>query len=187
MGNALCLEIIKTYNMEDSSDSDVDSDRDIRKQRVLNDDVVTNTALTGVSQADRIIDKVSEIKEELQKNNQTIETQKRQIDDLSSRIDELNSKYDKLNNNITRIEEESEREFESIEEDLTEISENAGINLPAGVRRKITLPVGIGLLAFSIFSGGIAVYSGDPIPLYVKMSTAATVGLLSLELIEYIN
>lgn len=166
---------------------DSDADEDIRKQSTLNQDESQPMATAGVSQANRLMDQLTVIETLITDHDHTAETNSDRLDDLSDRLDRLQENQNDLERDIEELRSDVSDEFDAVDNQLEEISETAGIQFPPGIRTKITIPLAIGFLAFSLLSGGNAALSGGTIPIYTQLSTAATIGLLSLELIEYVR
>ena len=166
---------------------DSDADEDIRKQSILDQDESQLMATAGVSQANRLMDQLTEIETLIKDHDHTAETNSDRLDDLSDRLDQLKENQNDLERNVEQLRSDVSDEFGAVDTQLEEISETAGIQFPPGIRTRVTIPLAIGFLAFSVLSGGSAALSGSSIPIYTQLSTAATIGLLSLELIEYVR
>jgi hypothetical protein len=167
-----------------TDDSDVDED--IRKQWILDEDEEPMST-AGVSQADRLMDQLNTLETLISDHDHTAETNSDRLDDLSERLNQLKENQNDLERTVEELRSDVSDEFTTVDSQLEEISETAGIQFPPGIRTKVTIPLAIGFLAFSFISGGTAALSGSSIPIYTQLSTAATIGLLSIEVIEFIR
>lgn len=169
--------------MKDKSDAD----EDIRKQSILNQDDARALTATGVNQADRLIDRLTEIETLITEHDHTAEANTNRLDDLSDQLNQLEENEKDLEREIEQLRTTIDGEFDDVDTRLKDISETAGIQFPAGIRTKITIPVGLAFLSFTLFSGAITLLNGGSIPIRTQLSSAVTIGLLSLEFIEYVR
>jgi hypothetical protein len=175
--------MVEIHNMKDKSDAD----EDIRKQSILNQDDARALTATGVNQADRLIDRLTEIETLITEHDHTAEANTNRLDDLSDRLNQLEVNQENLERDIEQLRTTIDGEFDDVDAQLKNISETAGIQFPAGIRTKVTIPVAVAFLAFTLFSGGITLVNGGSIPIRTQLSSAVTIGLLSLEFIEYVR
>ncbi|WP_158294454.1 conjugal transfer protein TraF [Halorubrum sp. GN11GM_10-3_MGM] len=169
--------------MKDESNAD----EDIRKQSILDQDDARALTATGVNQADRLMDRLTEIETLIAEHDHTAEANSDRLDGLSDRLDQLEENQEDLESDIEQLRTNIDGEFDDIDGQLEDISEAAGIQFPARIRTKVTVPVAVTFLAFTLFSGGIALFNGDSIPIRTQLSSAVTIGLLSVEVIEYVR
>jgi len=161
------------------------SDEEIDRQSSLNDDSTKRVAVEGIGQAERIVDRLHTVEKAIDESNHQLSQNGEKIEELQSRLEKIEDKQDQAANKIENVESTVNTELESVQTQLNTISKNAGLSFPSQIRAKITIPIVVTLLAFSILSGGIDLLNGNDIPLRAQLSAAGTLGMLTLEAIEY--
>lgn len=137
---------------------DSDLDEDITKQNILNEKTVGDVTVENQHQIRRIFDRVDRIQETVDNNNEELVRNGEKIRKLQNQLEEVKNKQNQIE-----------------------------IDTPSNVRKKITIPIIVSLLAFAIISVAVALLRGNDIPLGTQLATAGSLGLLSLEIIDYLR
>lgn len=173
---------------DDSSPEEEELRDDIKRiQEVLESDTGTSIEQPGVSQADRIIDKINQTQKEIHDHNRESELIQDRLTDISEDIETLKSTRREIRTDIDDFEESVDERFEEIDDKLDNISESTGIHFPEGSMEKLTLSASIGLISFSVISILVAIFDASQVTISAQIAAAGGLGLIVPEVLDYIK